>query len=143
MQSALQDVRAKNATPILATSICRRRFDANGYLIDTHGDYPAVVRELAAEEKVALLDMQVSTWQLFERVGAEDAKKLLMWVEPGKYPELPKGRQDDTHLNEEGGLIVAKLAVQEMRAKHLPVAVLFKGGEASAPVAPRVPGNEP
>jgi lysophospholipase L1-like esterase len=139
----IKDVRAKGAEPILATSICRRRFDEAGHLVDTHGDYPVVVRELAAEQKVALLDMQVSTWQLFERLGPEGAKKLLMWVEPGKYPELPKGSKDDTHLNEEGGRIVAGLAVQEMRAKHLGVAALFKDGENASAPKTLVPATEP
>lgn len=122
----IAEVRAKSATPILATSICRRKFDAAGHVVDTHGDYPAVVRELAAEQKVALLDMQVSTWQMLSRIGPVDTKAFFMWVEPGKYPELPKGRQDDTHLNEKGGLLVAQLAVNEMCAKNLPVAAMFK-----------------
>lgn len=140
----IKDVRVKGATPILATSICRRKFDDKGRLQDTHGEYPIVVREVAAEEKVPLLDMTVSTWQLFERLGPEEAKSLLMWVEPGRYPELPKGSKDDTHLNEKGGLVVAGLAVQEMRAKQLPVAALFKGGAQAGPEKkPVVPGSEP
>lgn len=137
----INEVRAKGATPILATSLCRRKFDVRNQLVDTHGDYPGVVRELAASEKVALLDLHVSTWQLFERLGPEETKKLLMWVPAGKYPELPKGKQDDTHLNELGGRTVALLAIQEMRAKHLPVAAFF--GEPAAPATPLVPGSEP
>ena len=140
LQRFIREVREKGATPLLATSICRRNFNAKGELQDTHGDYPVVVRELAAEEKVGLLDLTVSTWQLFERLGPEESKKLLMWVPAGKYPELPKGKQDDTHLNEEGGRVVARLAVQEMRAKQLPVASLFKGAAASSLL---VPASEP
>lgn len=122
----IHDVRGRGAEPILATSICRRKFDAQGRLVDTHGDYPVVTREVAAEAKVALLDMTVSTWQLFSRLGPDESKRLLMHVPAGKYPELPKGLQDDTHLNEEGGRIVARLALQELRAKLHPLASLFK-----------------
>jgi hypothetical protein len=67
-----------------------------------------------------------------------------MWVPAGVYPELPKGWEDDTHLNAEGGRTVARLAVQEMRAKHLPVAALFGAPAAAATAAkPLVPGSEP
>ena len=139
----IADVRAKKAQPVLATSICRRRFNEAGKLVDTHGDYTLVVREVAAEQKVPLIDMHVSTWQLFERLGAEEAKSLLMWVEPGKYPELPKGKKDDTHLNEKGGRIVAQLVVQEARAKHLSLAALFKDAAGDQEQKPVVPGQEP
>jgi lysophospholipase L1-like esterase len=122
----IHEVRERKAEPILATSICRRKFDTSGHLVDTHGDYPAVVREVASEQRTALLDMTVSTWLLFERVGPEESKTLLMHVEPGRYPELPKGLADNTHLNAVGGRVVAGLAVQEMQAKQLPVAALFR-----------------
>ncbi len=139
----IAEARARGAEPILATSLCRRKFDGRNQLVDTHGEYPAVVRELAASEKVALLDLHVATWQLFERLGPEESKRLLMWVPAGVYPELPKGREDDTHLNAEGGRTVARLAVQEMRAKHLPVAVLFGAPAPAAAAKPLVPGSEP
>lgn len=122
----IRDVRERKAEPILATPICRRKFDTKGQLVDTHGDYPAAVRDVAAEAKVPLLDMTESTKRLFTRLGPEESKKLMMHVPAGKYPELPKGLQDDTHLNAEGGRVIARLAIEEMRAKRLPVAALFK-----------------
>jgi DNA sulfur modification protein DndE len=134
------EVRARGAEPVLATSICRRKFDTQGRLVDTHGDYTLVVRELAAGLHVALIDLHVSTWQLLERLGPEDSKGILMWVPAGKYPELPQGKQDDTHLNEAGARLVAGLAVAEMRAKHLPLAALFRdsqsGNEAPSAMHP-------
>jgi len=138
----INDVRAKGAEPILATSLCRRKFDEAGNLVDTHGDYPIVVREVAAEQKVGLLDLHVSTWQLFSRLGPEASKELLMWVPAGQYPELPEGKKDDTNLRAEGGRIIANLAIQEMRAKQLPVAALFKGSSAFSS-KPVLPSSEP
>jgi len=138
----VSEVRARGAEPLLATSLCRRKFDTQGRLVDTHGDYTLVVRELASELRVPLLDLHVSTWQLLERLGPEDSKGLLMWVPAGQYPELPQGKQDDTHLNEAGARLVAGLAVAEMRAKHLAVATLFREAQAAdeAPSAKR-PGE--
>ena len=138
----IRDVRARGAEPLLATPICRRKFNEAGQVVDTHGEYPTVVREVATEQKVALLDLTVSTWLMFARLGPEAAKQLMMHVPPGRYPQWPDGLKDDTHLNEEGGRMVAALAVQEMFARHLAVAALFKGNP-SAPAGPAVPRGEP
>src|SRR5215467_3078270 len=41
----ITDVRRKQAFPVLLTPIVRRRFNEKGELLDTHGEYPTVVRE--------------------------------------------------------------------------------------------------
>src|SRR5215217_1564265 len=51
------DVRARHATPVLMTPVRRRKFDASGALVDTHGEYPDLVRAVAKEQGVALLDL--------------------------------------------------------------------------------------
>jgi lysophospholipase L1-like esterase len=121
----VRDVRAKGASPILATPVCRRKFNAEGKLIDTHGAYPDAVRAVAAEEKTPLLDMQRATEKLLLSYGPEDSKQLFMWIEPGKYEKLPKGSQDDTHFVELGATKVAALAVAEMRRLKLPIVSLL------------------
>ena len=50
----VKDAMEKGAVPVLITPVNRRKFDPAGNLVDTHGDYPGVVREAAEEEKVAL-----------------------------------------------------------------------------------------
>src|SRR5918911_1653018 len=47
------DVRAKKSIPVLLTPIMRRRFDKQGNFHDTHGEYPDIVRSVAAKERVA------------------------------------------------------------------------------------------
>ncbi|NUR42512.1 MAG: rhamnogalacturonan acetylesterase, partial [Streptomyces sp.] len=54
----IDGARAHGARPVLATSVERRKFDAAGNALPTHGDYPAAMRALAEEEGVALLDIQ-------------------------------------------------------------------------------------
>src|SRR5205807_2069437 len=53
----ITEARAKKVTPVLLTSVMRRKFDKDGKLVDTHGEYPGIVRSAAAEYKVALIDM--------------------------------------------------------------------------------------
>lgn len=114
----IREVRAKHASPILATSVCRRKFEANGRLIDTHGAYPDALRAVAAEEQVPLLDLQRATAQWLQGVGDEPSKKF--------FATFPDGRQDDTHFVEAGAVHVAELAVAQIREQKLPLAEWLK-----------------
>lgn len=118
----IAETRAKGATPLLATPVCRRKFDASGRLVDTHGDYPATVRAVAQEEKVALLDLERATATWLQAAGAEPSKKFFMWIEPGAHPKIPDGRKDDTHFVAAGARAVAELAVAQIREQRLPLA---------------------
>ncbi len=120
------ETRAKKATPILATPVCRRSFDAAGKLQDTHGPYPEAVRAVAKSENVPLLDLTLATAKWLEAAGDEPSKKFFMWIEPGKFAKLPDGKQDNTHFVEAGATAVAKLAVDEIRAQKLPLAKWLK-----------------
>jgi DNA sulfur modification protein DndE len=108
------DCRAKGAIPVLLTPIVRRKFDSNGILIDTHGDYPAVVREVAKELDVLLIDINESSKKLVGELGDEASKSLYIYVEPGKYKSLPDGKKDDTHFSELGATKMAELVVERI-----------------------------
>jgi DNA sulfur modification protein DndE len=122
----IAETRAKGATPILATPVCRRKFDAAGQLVDTHGAYPAAVRAVAAEEKVALLDLTTATAQWLQAAGDEPSRRFFMWIAPGTHPKIPDGRKDDTHFVAAGAEAVAGLAVAQIRAQQLPLAQWLK-----------------
>ncbi|WP_449398375.1 rhamnogalacturonan acetylesterase [Chryseobacterium wanjuense] len=64
LERYVNETRAKGAIPILMTSIVRRNFNENGTLIDTHKEYPLVVRMVANDMKVPFVDMQLLTEQL-------------------------------------------------------------------------------
>ena len=53
----IKESRSKGAIPILVTPVMRRRFDEKGAVVDTHGDYPSVVKEVAALTKVSVIDL--------------------------------------------------------------------------------------
>ncbi len=126
LEKYVNETRAKGAYPILCTSIVRRKFDEHGKLIDTHGDYPVVTREVAKEMNVPLLDMQVQTMNLVSALGPEKSKVLYLYAAPGEYPNRPNGVHDDTHLCIEGGTVVAGMAVEEMKCLKLPVSEYLK-----------------
>ncbi|MFH8411617.1 rhamnogalacturonan acetylesterase [Streptomyces collinus] len=101
----LGGARARGARPVLATSVERRRFDAAGKALPTHGEYPAAMRALAAEERVALLDIQALSLALWQRLGGEETKKYFNWTAT---------EQDNTHFNPPGAIEVARLVAREL-----------------------------
>ena len=111
LERFVRESREKGAIPILFTPIVRRKFE-NGFLTDTHGNYPVVVRVVAAEMHVPMIDMQLLTAGAVTALGDEASKKIYLWTPPTQ--KFTKERKDDTHLNVEGANLFAKLAVQQL-----------------------------
>jgi lysophospholipase L1-like esterase len=131
----IREARAKQATPILATPVARRKFDAAGKLVPTHGAYPDAIRAVAAEEKVALLDLERATEKWLQEAGDEPSKKFFMWIAPGTHPRIPQGREDNTHFVEAGAVAVAGLAAAQIREQNLPLAKWLNNNSVAAPSA--------
>jgi lysophospholipase L1-like esterase len=117
LEKFVAETRQKGATPVLFTSIVRRKFDETGKLTDTHGEYPEVVREIASAFQVTLIDLEQLTKRLVEDTGVEASKALYLWTEPTE--RFPNGRQDDTHLSLEGARQLAWMAGVEMKKNGL------------------------
>lgn len=126
LRRMVRDVRARGATPVLATPAARRRWNAKGELDDTHGEYPDAMREVAAREGVPLLEMHKLTMELVRAHGVEGSKQLYLHYPAGVFTRKPDGYNDDTHFSEYGALRVASLAVQEMMRLGLPLCEWMK-----------------
>ncbi len=118
--------KAKGAQPVLFTSIVRRKFDRNGMLQDTHGEYVTVVRKLAAELKIPLVDLNKKFGDLVQALGPEESKKLFLYVEPKQFERAPDGKKDDTHLCVYGATKVAALAIEGLKETGLPLAKFIR-----------------
>lgn len=115
----IDGARARQAVPVLVTSVQRRFFDGDGRLIDTHGDYLTAMRELAQEENVPLIDLAEKSKALFEKLGPEKTKHVFLWAAPGEYLNHPNGVEDNTHFHELGGILVAELVVEGLKELQL------------------------
>ena len=115
----IKETRSKGAKPVLFSSIVRRKFNEHGTLIDTHGEYPFVVRDVAREYDVPFVDLQFKSENLVLGLGEEKSKEIYLWVEPGVYPKCPDGKQDNTHFSEKGAIEMARLAVEGIRELNL------------------------
>ncbi len=80
-------------------------------LVDTHGAYLDSPRNVARKLNVPFVDMNLITKNLVEGLGPEDSKSLFVWVEPNTVPAIPKGRQDNTHLNVHGARTITALTI--------------------------------
>lgn len=82
------ETRRRGATPILVTSMERK----SGIQHDTLGDYPNTVRELAAAENVALVDLHAMSRKLYAALGER----------------LDSAFQDGTHHTTYGAYLLAR-----------------------------------
>ena len=115
----VDDVKAKGSTPVLLTPIMRRRFDTDGKFYDTHGEYPDIVRSVAKEKGVVLIDMHRKSEELIKKYGAEGSRKLFLQLKAGENPNYPNGIEDNTHFNPLGAEEMAKLAVAGLRENKM------------------------
>lgn len=122
----IDEARSKGAFPILFSSIARRKFNKEGVLLDSHGNYTLIMRLVAQEKNVPFFDMQYLTENLEIEYGVEGSKKLHLHFQPGENPFFPDGKTDDTHLSVLGATEISKLFVAELKKQHHPLAKYLK-----------------
>ena len=115
----VDEVKAKGGNPVLCTSVARRKFDAAGVLVDTHGVYPDITREVAKDKKVPLIDMQKSTSAFLTAEGLAKSKQYFHKYDPGVSKLFPKGLDDNTHYNEKGARVAAGFFVDELKTQKI------------------------
>jgi lysophospholipase L1-like esterase len=105
LRAYIAEVRRRGATPILVTSPERRNFDTAGHIVPSLGDYPDAVRNVAREERVALLDLNLASVRFYETLGPDAAPRA--FADDGR---------DKTHHNEFGAHALAGLLIEALRA---------------------------
>lgn len=131
LRAMVADARGHGASAVLCTSVERRWFEGET-VTPTHGDYPNAVRDLAHELDVPLIDLTVFTTWLYEDMGSEASRELLMHFAAGEHPNWPDGIADDTHFHERGARRIAAFVGQSLRA------IERKGGDQPAKGSPLV-----
>lgn len=122
LRKYIDETRALNATPILATSMCRKYFSTGtitrkgqhdlgpdfGLSTTDHTyDYAFAMQEVAVEKGVKIIDLTALTKTLFESYG-EAACTAQLFVS-----------SDSTHPSALGGTLVARLCAQEMTRQNI------------------------
>ena len=107
----IAETRNKKAYPVLLTPVTRRQFDSSGHIKETHEVYSNLVREVANQYNVPMIDMDEKSRELVQKFGPENSKLLYMQLEPGEHPNYPEGKNDNTHFNELGARKMAQLVL--------------------------------
>lgn len=111
----INETRSKKAVPVLITPVARRKFDAQGKVVDTHAQYAQLIKNVATEQKVALIDLDQESMDLLQKFGPDLSKRLYNHLEPGENPNYPGGKTDDTHFNELGARKMAEIVLANLR----------------------------
>ncbi|WP_044198169.1 rhamnogalacturonan acetylesterase [Dyadobacter tibetensis] len=117
----IKETKEKGAYPVLITPVARRRFDAKGSVEGTHEIYSQLVRKVAMEASVPLIDLDQLSQRLLQEFGEERSKDLYLHLAAGEHPNYPEGKVDDTHFSELGARKMAQLVLQEMKRQRLPL----------------------
>ena len=135
----IEETQAKGATPVLFTPVMRRKFDEDGKFVDQHGEYPVVVREIAKQYNITLIDMHASSQKVIEQHGVEGSKKIFMNVAAGIYAKFPKGIEDNTHFTAYGARLMANLAADGLVISGNPLRNFLKKTEFNDKYAYELP----
>ncbi|SDY93306.1 Lysophospholipase L1 [Evansella caseinilytica] len=118
--------RNNQAHAVLITPVQRRSYDLSGNFQETHGDYPAAIKQLGARLKVPVVDLAAESRKLLEKLGPQLAKQLYLWLERGEEINYPDGLKDDTHFCQYGANMIAQLVVNELKTLNLPLTGYLK-----------------
>ncbi len=124
----IDSARSKGATPVLVTSMHRRRFDDQGHIINTLGDYPEAMRQTAKEENVALIDLNAMSRKFFEAMGPDGTLKVFVHYPAGTFPGQDKELADNTHFNNYGAYELAKCVVEGIKETDIALKKYLKDG---------------
>jgi lysophospholipase L1-like esterase len=122
----IRDARMHGATPILVTSMNRRSFDAAGHIKATLGEYPEATRQVAAEQHVALIDLNAMSKTLYEALGEQGTLAAFVHYPANTFPNQPEELKDDTHFNAYGAYELARAIVQSIEDQKLPLAAYLR-----------------
>lgn len=103
----LDGARVRGAVPVLLTPAERRRFDADGNAVASHGYYPDAMRALAAAEGVPLIDITAQTLARWQQLGRDRSRRSFLHT---------GGLDDNTHFSAVGAGAVAQMVARGLLA---------------------------
>ncbi len=117
LKSWIGSARSRSVVPVLVTSMHRRSFDSTGKIINTLGDYPEAMRQVAMEAGVPLIDLNAMSRLLYEAWGPERSLKAFVHFPANSFPNQPNELKDNTHFTSYGAYQLARCVVMEMKRK--------------------------
>jgi len=139
--------RAKGGNVVLVTPMERRRWDGDK-IGATLADYAEAVRQVGAEEKVPVIDLNAMSLKFYGALGAEKSMKAFVFYPAHTFPGQEKALQDNTHHNAYGAYELARCMVEGIKAqvpelakKLAPDAGTFDPSKPDAPEQVAIPAS--
>jgi lysophospholipase L1-like esterase len=106
MNEYIDEARAAGIKPVLVTSLSRRQWGDDGKIHSNLDPNVKVVKEIAAEKHVPLIDLHARSIELYEKLGKEACDELA--------PKKDDGTIDNTHLNAKGSEVIGPIVAEEL-----------------------------
>ncbi|OIJ16364.1 hypothetical protein BKP37_06265 [Anaerobacillus alkalilacustris] len=116
----IKGAQQRGAIPVCLTSMNRRTFDIESEserFVDSFPSYTEAMREVAKENKLTLLELNLKSLAFYNSLGMEDTNPLFMQLRPEEHPNYPEGLNDNTHFREAGAKQMARMVIEEINEK--------------------------
>ena len=121
MTQYVEEARSAGIKPVLVTSLSRRQWGADGKIHSTLTPYAEVVKGIASEKNVPLIDLHALSIAFYEKEG----KEKILELSPTKNADAgsansditatSKQSVDGTHLNAKGGPIIGAMVAGNLK----------------------------
>lgn len=112
LERYVEEARAAGARVVLITPLCRRQWGktprTRARIVSSLDPYADVVRQVAEEKEVALIDLHFRSQEVYQSLGPEGCTLI--------SPVKPTGQLDGTHLNEAGAVMFGSMVAMDCRS---------------------------
>lgn len=115
LKTFVLEAKAIGAIPVLITPVSRRKFDQQGNALPTHAEYSPLVKRVATETGVMLIDLDEKSRELYQQFGPDYSKWLFLQLQKGEHPNYPDGKVDNTHFSELGARLIAQIVLKDIQ----------------------------
>ncbi len=116
LKQFVEAARSKDGVPVLVTPMERRRWEGNRFQ-PTLADYAEAVRQVGAEEKVPVIDLNAMSINFYTALGPDLSARAFVHYAANTFPGQDKPLKDDTHHNAYGGYELARCVVEGIKNK--------------------------
>ncbi len=104
-------IRERGATPVVASPIPRKAWDAEGRVVRARGDYAGWAEAVARQQNVGFIDLNEQVARQYDALGRDEVTKLFPQVTP----------DERVHTNLAGAELNARTVVAGIKALRLPM----------------------
>lgn len=121
LKRMIDEAKKKRCQVVLVTPAARRKF-VDGKVPNTHGEYLDAIKAVAERENVPVLDLNTMCCVLYEAMGEEGSKKIMVHYPANTFPNQEQAIADNTHFSTFGAYELAKCIVVGLKHLRLPLA---------------------